>query len=264
MALDYKRLYYTTDELLSRFKPSLSNYFDVFIDATFGGINTDADGAPINFSAYDAVLPGTSYETTEVFGVHQGLTQTYANKRVYPPVDVSFYIDSNYTLLRFFETWMGKISPNLGIPYNSYQKFEYPGTNGGTVNGYKREVIITKFERDFREPSSRVINPPEVKNLSKTTCTYTLRNAYPTNVISVPVSYDGANILRTTVTFNYDVYSFAKDNLPYNEPGGGAPPAQPGADTLAGLTQQSQQLNTGRLNTTGQAGAQLPLPTNVG
>ena len=231
-ALNYKRLYYKTDEILAKFKPSLSNYFDVYINGTFDGINTDSDDGAVNFSAYEAVLPGTSYETTEVFGAHQGLTQTYANKRVYPPVDISFYIDSNYTLLRYFESWMKYISPNLGVVGNSFQKFEYP-----TV--YKKEVIITKFERDFREPSSRVVNPPEVTELTKNTCTYTLRNAYPTNVIAVPVSYDGANVLRTTVTFNYDVYSFERAGIAYNEPGGGAlassTSTQPGGDTLQKL-----------------------------
>jgi hypothetical protein len=59
-----------------------------------------------------------------------------------------------------------------------------------------------------------------------------LRNAYPTNLISVPVSYEGANILRTTVTFNYDVYAFTKSNgQEINPPGGGGGNVQgPGVD----------------------------------
>ena len=92
--IDYKKLYYSTDTLISRFKPSLSNYFDVYINSSFDGINTDENNE-INFLAYEAVLPGTSYETTQVFGDRQGITETFANKRVYPPVDVSFYVDSN-------------------------------------------------------------------------------------------------------------------------------------------------------------------------
>jgi hypothetical protein len=52
-------------------------------------------------------------------------------------------------------------------------------------------------------------------------CKYILRNAYPTNLIAVPVSYEGANILRTTVTFNYDLYRFEKSNgFPINGDGG--------------------------------------------
>ena len=211
-----KKLYYSTDELISRFKPSLSNYFDIFINDSFSDGKTTIDNSEINFLAYEAVLPGTSYETTQVFGDRQGLTETFANKRVYPPVDISFYIDYDYKVLRYFESWMKNISPNIGASYQSYQKFQYPENNGKV--GYKKEIIISKFERNFREPSQRLVQGG-VYEMPENWCTYTLRNAYPTNLISVPVSYEGSNILKTTVTFNYDVYSFALGN-PYTNSAG--------------------------------------------
>lgn len=261
-ATSYKNLYYKTDELISRFKPSLSNYFDVFVNAPqgFGGVKNE----DINFLAYEAVIPGTSLEVTQVFGDRQGLTQTYANKRVYPPVDVSFYVDSDYKVLQFFEQWISSISPNLGTRGDSYQKFNYPGTTG--TNGYKREVIITKFEKQFKPAGDRLSSGGTVNEPSQTI--YTLLNAYPTNLISLPVSYEGANILRTTVTFNYDVYHYEnrvlKTQTNYGTDAASNTSAKPGPDTLAGLTQQAQQLNTGRINTAGQAGAPLPLPPDVG
>ena len=211
-----KKLYYSTDELISRFKPSLSNYFDIFINASFNDKKVTIDNSEINFLAYEAVLPGTSYETTQVFGDRQGLTETFANKRVYPPVDISFYIDYDFKILRYFESWMKNISPNIGAPYQSYQKFKYPEIDGNT--GYKKEIIISKFERNFRQPSQRLVQGG-IYEMPENWCTYTLRNAYPTNLISVPVSYEGSNILRTTVTFNYDVYSFALGN-PYTNSAG--------------------------------------------
>lgn len=230
MAVDYKKLYYSTDRILERFKPSLSNYFDVFINKTVNlengkRINIDENNL-INFLAYEAVLPGTSYETTQVFGDRQGITQTYANKRVYPPVDVSFYVDHDYNVLRFFESWMGEISPNLGNDgaTDSYVKFNYPST-------YKTEVIITKFERNFRTGENK-FEKDGVYEMPKNHCTYTLKNAYPVNIISVPVSYDQASLLRTTVTFNYDVYSFVQnDGKPINGPAGNGSATQgPGGD----------------------------------
>jgi len=229
MAVDYTKLYYKTDDILKKFKPSLSNYFNVHVSADYDGIN-QSFSKDIDFLAYEAVLPGTSYETTQVFGDRQGITETFANKRVYPPVDISFYIDNNYNILRFFETWLGAISPNLGVPYTSYQKFNYPQNNG--LSGYKKEVIITKFERNFRTPDQRLVQGGKF-GMPSNRCTYTLRNAYPTNVIAVPVSYEGANILRTTVTFNYDIYRFDKsDGKPINGDGGN-PSAQPGGDIFA-------------------------------
>lgn len=247
-ATSYKNLYYKTDELISRFKPSLSNYFDVFVSGSFGGVSNE----DINFLAYEAVIPGTSLEVTQVFGDRQGLTQTYANKRVYPPVDVSFYVDSDYKVLQFFEQWISSISPNLGTRGDSYQKFNYPGTTG--TDGYKREVIITKFEKQFKPAGDRLIFGGTVNEPSQTI--YTLLNAYPTNLISLPVSYEGANILRTTVTFNYDVYHYENRVLGTQTtygPGGGLASdssAKPGTDNGAQTSTQAQQLSRGSSRST--------------
>jgi hypothetical protein len=237
-----KKLYYSTDDIKARFKPSLSNYFDVFIDAGFDGINSGLNNE-INFLAYEAVLPGTSYQTTEVFGDRQGITETFANKRVYPPVDVSFYIDYDYNVLRFFESWMKYISPNLGKDgsTDSYQKFKYP------QNNYKKEIIITKFERNFRQQDQRLVKGG-IYNQPINRCTYRLKNAYPVNLISVPVSYEGSNLLRTTVTFNYDVYSFSnRENDEINRPSGdGSSIRGPGGDsgiTLGDLNRQVRLIN---------------------
>ena len=194
-------LYFSTDELVSRFKPALTNYFSVFISGSFGGTSN----SDINFMAYEAVLPGTSYELGQVYGDRMGRTEQYPTKRVYPPVDVSFYIDKDYKVIKFFEGWINNMSQNLGGVDNSYVRHNY-------ARYYEREVVITKFERDLRSKKQRLvkggITRPPSKNI-----TYTLRNAFPSNLISIPVSYDGANILKTTVTFNYDVYNFESDRF---------------------------------------------------
>ena len=134
-ATSYQQLYYPTDDIISRFKPSLSAYFNVFIPGGISSISND----DINFLANEAVLPGTSYQTTEVFGDRQGVTETFANKRIYPPVDVTFYVDCDYKVLKYFDDWMAAISPNSGVTGASYNKFNYP-------QSYKSEVQITKFD----------------------------------------------------------------------------------------------------------------------
>ena len=203
MAVPYANLYYSTDEIKALFKPSLSNYFDVHINKNFGN---DVKNTDINFLAYEAVLPGSSLETTQVFGDRQGITQSYANKRTYPPVDVSFYVDGDYKVIEFFEQWMGDICPNLGGvntgETSSYTKFKYPET-------LKTNVTITKFEKDFRNTSDR-LKPGGVINEPKRLVRYILLNAFPVNIISLPVSYDQSGLLRTTITFNYDLYRYER------------------------------------------------------
>ena len=220
----FTRYRYSTNELISRFKPSLSNTFDVFvntaaIDGGFDWRKDSVDFDDIHFMAYEAALPGTSYELGSVYGQRQGRTEYYPGRRVYPPVDVSFYIDKDYKVLRFFECWMNTASNNMGETQDSYVQHKYP-------NQYKGEVTIAKYERDFL-PSSRRLSPDNGGHRPGSVLKYTLRKAFPSNLISVPVSYEGATILKTTVTFQYDVYHFETNQRPIenvipNKPGGSA------------------------------------------
>lgn len=162
----------------------------------------DAGARPVSFLAYDTSLPGTSFQTTEVYGDVQGITQTFANRRTFSPVDISFYIQSNYQTISYFDDWINSangIAPLTGgeLLQNSYFKFNYPNT-------YKKEIKIIKYEKNIRAQSERLkkgggINDPN-------SITYVLINAYPTNVSAIPVSYDQSSVLRMTVTFNYDRY----------------------------------------------------------
>jgi hypothetical protein len=199
----YTRYHYSTDELIKRFKPSLSNTFDVSIrtpNLKFGPSGT-VNWDSIHFMAYEAVLPGTSYELGQVYGDRQGRTEQYPTKRVYPPVDVSFYVDQDYQAIRFFEAWINTMSSNKGTTSESYVVHSY-------ADSYEGEVTITKYERNTRPYGAELLSPKNSTPIPGNVIKYTLRNAFPSNLISIPVSYDGAQILKTTVTFNYDVYFF--------------------------------------------------------
>lgn len=206
MSISSPKLYVTTEELIKRFKPSLTAFFDVYIPNNVAG-----DNEAVNFMAYEAVLPGTSFETSQVFGDRQGITEQYPTKRVYPQVDVSFYVDNNYDVINFFETWMEKIHPHR-FDGHVYSKFEYP-------NSYESDIFITKFERNFRAQEDRLKEGGEVGKDNEVRITYTLRKAYPTNIISIPVSYGQSDLLRTTITFNYDYYSFRRKINKTDRPG---------------------------------------------
>lgn len=192
-----RRLFYSTDELVRKFKPSLTSTFDVFISKSFSEIDDEV----VNFSAYEAVLPGSSFELGQVFGDRQGITEQYPTKRVYPPVDVSFYVDTQYDVLDFFERWFKQIN-------NKSDNFRFSYPSGG--GGYETDVIITKFEREFRESENRLNSRGTAGIVSEPShqAKYKLRNAFPSNIISVPVSYSQSDVLRTTITFNYDYYDF--------------------------------------------------------
>ena len=143
----------------------------------------------------EATLPGSSLATAEVKDNFMGIPQEYAHTRLYTDIDFTFYIDRSYTNLRFFEGWIdyiasasetrGPIGDGADIySSNYYRRMRYP-------DSYKcSSMFITKFERDVQGP----------------TITYQFINAFPKLVTAVPVSYGGADVLRVSVSFNYDRY----------------------------------------------------------
>ena len=136
----------------------------------------------------DASLPTTAYATAEVRDNFMGVPQQYAHTRIYTDIDFTFYIDDDYNLLKIFEGWMEYISSGadtgLNVQHKSYyRRMRYP-------DSYKCNTLyINKFEKDFRR-----------------TMRYQFINAFPKSMSSVPVSYGPADVLKVTVSFNYDRY----------------------------------------------------------
>ncbi len=137
----------------------------------------------------DASLPASAFATGEVKDNFMGVPQEFAHTRLYTDIDFTFYVDEDYTMLKIFEGWMDYISSGAdadGIQPGQrgfYRRLRYP-------NDYKCDTMsITKFE----------------KNLGRTLL-YEFVNAFPKSLTSMPVNYGAADILKVTVSFNYDRY----------------------------------------------------------
>ena len=150
------------------------------------GVNTDFISRNSGLLCSEASLPGSSLATAEVKDNFMGIPQEFAHTRLYTDIDFTFYVDHDYNNLRFFEGWIDFISSGSGqndLQGNYYRRMRYP-------DKYKCQTMsITKFERDFK---SRI--------------DYLFINAFPKLVTAVPVSYGQADILRVSVSFNYDRY----------------------------------------------------------
>jgi len=152
----------------------------------------------LGFLCSEATLPTTSYATTEVKDNFMGVTQEFAHTRLYTDMDMTFYVDVKYDILRFFEGWMDYISggnipdeepaaaTDLGTTI--YRRFNFP-------EFYKvQKMTVRKFERDYNRE-----------------LVYTFVNAFPKGLTSIPVSYGPADLLKVTVTFNYDRYVVSRN-----------------------------------------------------
>lgn len=163
-----------------------------------------------------AVLPGTNLKVTETLGNRQGVLEKYPIFKQYPDLALTFYVDVNHKVIKFFEEWTNYISPlysssegeitpseaGINPKYakneSSYFKFRYP-------NDYTQTIYVTKFEKDLnalQKNSSK--NTYTYKNSSL--LTYEFVKAYPNNIVASAVSYEGSNILTFTVTFTYSRY----------------------------------------------------------
>ena len=148
----------------------------------------------------EASLPASAFATGEVKDNFMGIPQEFAHTRLYTDIDFTFYVDNNYTMLRFFEGWMDYISSGSerqGVtdrvkPY--YRRMKYP-------DDYKVDTMsITKFERNYDR---------EIQ--------YQFMNAFPKSVTPIPVTYGEAELLKVSVSFNYDRYIMKRINEPeYN------------------------------------------------
>jgi len=170
-----------------------------------------------DFMCAEAVLPGSTFDMAEESGSRQGIIERFPTRRIYSDFNLTFYVDSNYDLIRLFEEWMNFIDPlhsqnevyqgskvgqNRGSYLDSqdFYRFKYPNT-------YKKLIAISKFERDFvYENSSK-----QSKSLrDQSTLTYQFIDAFPTNLTALPLSYEGSTITKTTVNFSYSRYVVMK------------------------------------------------------
>ena len=169
----------------SSLKKTITDYLEIIgLDNAKDFLSRDA-----GILCSEASLPASAFATGEVKDNFMGIPQEFAHTRLYTDIDFTFYVDQDYTLLRIFEGWMDYIASGAdtdGVGPGQrgfYRRFKYP-------NDYKCDTMsITKFE----------------KNLGRTLL-YEFVNAFPKSITPIPVTYGTADLLKVTVSFNYDRY----------------------------------------------------------
>jgi hypothetical protein len=216
---DVQKRIFDTLSLTSQFKVSLllgdPTALTAHLDrcGLLGSKNTEK----YDFLCAEATLPGSTFDMGEEYGSRQGIIERFPNRRVYSDFNLTFYVDAEYNVIRLFEEWMNFIDPlyskdsvYTGSPNGQaqerfkqsedYFRFKYPDT-------YKKNIAITKFERDF------IANPNQgARTKDQSTMTYYFIDAFPTNLTALPLSYEGSTITKTTINFSYTRYTVDKHN----------------------------------------------------
>ena len=185
----------TTSHFICKFQPpeAVNNWQKQkepqFAGAQYNGINADL----IEISCSEASLPGSTLATHDVNNDFHGVSQKMAYRRLYDDrADFTFYVDTKYTTIRFFEGWMTYIvnEQQAGgfTQDNYYYRMNYP-------DDYKTpSLIITKFEKNTGTKDAS--SPLE----------YVFLEAFPIALNSMPVSYEQSQLLKCTVSFSFSRY----------------------------------------------------------
>jgi len=224
-AIKSRRFYLPTEELIRtphKFGsnvPAFNNTYDVFINfAALGKLtnfikkrirhfNTPI-GSTLALFCSEALLPGTSLDTSTVDGLRQGMSQHYATFRRFPDITLTWYTQQNYMTNDVFNSWVEFISPNQredGL--NSFRKMRYP-------NEYKCPIEITAFNRHMFEDFDRLERKGIVEDPS--TITYKIEQAFPVSIIASPLAYGTAQLIKTSVTFKYENYRIERTSINSN------------------------------------------------
>ena len=214
-----RRYYLPTSELYetaSKFGssvPAFNNIYDVFINFDAKSqlssfieqhnmhYGNKAVGSSLALYCSEAVLPGSSLQTTSVDGLRQGMSQHYATFRRFPDITLTWYTQQNYMTNDVFNAWMEFISPNEEAGPDSFRKMRYPNT-------YKIPMEITAFSKDFKGPPDRLGSHPGTRTPSS--ITYFIENAFPTSIVAAPLAYGKAELIKTSVSFKYENYSIKR------------------------------------------------------
>ena len=215
-------------------QPALTSHFIVHItepQAKYGwaGVKAENNVETIGFAnkqdqlmllCSEALLPGSTFATHQITSDRTGVTERHVYRRQFDDrIDLTFLVNAGenaYLPIRFFETWMKFISAEGNQQGNSVRnpaysyRVRYP-------DHYYGGLTVTKFERS---------HDSEIK--------YNFLNAYPTSIVSMPVSYDTSQLMKCTVSFSYVRYWIdevpgeanppTSDVMDYNKPG---PPSKP-------------------------------------
>lgn len=144
---------------------------------------------------YNASLPTTSFKDKLVDGNFMGVQEKFAVARQYDEISLDFYVDSDYLMIRFLESWMEFIASGSHNPIdaeagpvsqrdaNYFIRMQYP-------ENYKCNYTkIIKFDRNYEA---------EIE--------YTFVGLWPIAMSAPQLSYAQSDTLKVSVSFKYDRY----------------------------------------------------------
>lgn len=160
---------------------------------TTRGVDARFIGENLGMLCSEAALPGNSFATSEMTSDFPGVTQKFPYRKIYNDLQLTFYVDDEYKVIKFFEGWMSYIASPYGLGQAMYENSSRASFRFNYPDAYKCNLYVAKFNKDAATASK---------------IAYRFINAFPIDITTMPVSYDTSDILKCSVAFSYDRYIF--------------------------------------------------------
>lgn len=169
-----------------------NTHFSVLItaptDSSGKHIIDDPVAFPVALNTYvmfcdSTSLPGTSLSTVDVSPY--GEIREQPTQRIYDPVNLSFYVDIDFKIKKFFDLWLNYIINPITRNHSYY-------------SNYVTKVEITAYDGEHNERYK-----------------VTLNECYPKSVGNIEMSYSAEGIMKLNVTLqyrNYTVFDYTKNS----------------------------------------------------
>ena len=229
-------------------RPATTSHFEVSITAP-PALNSylKPKQERLNLLCSSVDLPGSNLATTEITSDFHGVTERHAYRRVFEEeTNFTFYVDAaNYTPIRFFEQWMEYASGGSLGTRNTQEMLskDYSYRMRYPEKYMAENMKVIKFERDIDQD-----------NIDPFMMEYQFVKSFPRAITSMPLSYDGSNLLQCTVAMTYIRY-VVNPKVGFDFP----PPVKSPKVNVGNIVDQSQ-INGNAFNLVGTN--DLPLGAN--
>lgn len=144
---------------------------------------------------FNASLPTTSFTPKSVDGNFMGVQEKFAVARMYDEISLDFYVDSNYLMIKFLESWMEFIASGSHNPVESVS---------GPVNQRNANYFIRmQYPEYYKTNYSKIIKFDRNYGAE---IEYTFVGFWPIALGSPTVSYNQSDILKVSASFKFDRY----------------------------------------------------------
>jgi hypothetical protein len=163
--------------------------------------NTDSK---LQFLCRSAGVPASSIGTVEV--PFRGRVIKLPGDRTFESWTITVISDENMVIRSFFEQWLNRLNEHKsGAGYTT------------DTNMFAGDLTVTQLKRGNTGGAAYTGNSPDPHSKVRT---YRFKNAFPSNVSSIDLSYDNNNtVAEYTVEFQYDWWEVTLGSGGFNEVG---------------------------------------------